>query len=175
VSNLLQFASPAATIIAACVAVYFTRQLGKGQLAIAKRQADIAAQQARLADVRLRHDLYDRRFAVYDAARMFFLREILPKNRVSDEALYVFVRGIADAVFIVDKNVTDYLQDMQKRILRFQRLTIAIDTMQHQEERKPASDEKLALRQWFEEQPDVLIERFRPFLTLDPSGHPADQ
>jgi hypothetical protein len=73
VCDLLQLASPIATIIAAGVVVYFTRQLGKGQLAVATRQADIAAQQARLADVRLQHDLFDRRFEIYEAARNLLL------------------------------------------------------------------------------------------------------
>jgi hypothetical protein len=175
VSNVLQVVSTFSPIIASAAAVYVAWTIGRGQLAIGRRQADIADQQAKLADVRLRHDLYDRRFAVYNAARMFLLREILPTNQVTNDALYALVRGTADAVFLLDGDVTAYLEELRKNAVRFQLLTTAIDTMQREEERKRVSDQKLTLREWFEKQPDVLVEKFKPFITLDASSQPREQ
>jgi hypothetical protein len=67
--NVVSLSGPAATIIAAAAAVFVTWRLGKGQLRIAKQQAATAHQQAELAAIRLQHDLFDRRFTVYDATR----------------------------------------------------------------------------------------------------------
>jgi hypothetical protein len=66
---VVSLAGPFATIVAASVAVFVTWRLGSGQLSIAKQQAATAQQQAELAAVRLQHDLFDRRFAIYEAAQ----------------------------------------------------------------------------------------------------------
>jgi ABC-type Fe3+ transport system permease subunit len=49
VCNIVSFAGPIATIIAAAAAVFVTWRIGQGQLSIAKQQATIAKQQAELA------------------------------------------------------------------------------------------------------------------------------
>jgi hypothetical protein len=67
--QVASFLGPAATVMAATAAVFVTWRLGRGQLRIAEEQKRIAQQQAELAAARLRHDLYDRRFAVYTATQ----------------------------------------------------------------------------------------------------------
>jgi len=164
VSNLLQLASPVATIVAAGVAVYFTRQLGKGQLAIAKRQADIADQQGRLADIRMRHDLFDRRFEIYEAARNLLL-EVFSNSNVSNEALRKFVRDTEKSVFFFDQGFTDYLLQIRHKAISLQKSVFHLEG--------PGSDPIAAaerrneLSNWFYAQFDVLLERSKPFLALD--------
>src|SRR3954451_19334371 len=68
---LHDFAGPVATFLAACTAVFITWRIGKNQIRIAQQQADTAALQAKLADVRLQHDLYDRRYKLYETAKSF--------------------------------------------------------------------------------------------------------
>jgi type II secretory pathway pseudopilin PulG len=67
--NLLPLAGPIATIIAAVAAVVVTWRLGRQQLRIAQQQAAIAHQQAETALDRLRYDLFEKRYAIYDATR----------------------------------------------------------------------------------------------------------
>jgi hypothetical protein len=59
---LKDFAGPVATIIAATVAVFFTWRLGRGQLQIARRQADTALDQ-------LRYNLFEKRYGGDEAGR----------------------------------------------------------------------------------------------------------
>jgi hypothetical protein len=54
------FASPIATIIAAFAATYVAWRFQSVQAATAKQQADIAKD-------KLRHDLYDRRYRIFDS------------------------------------------------------------------------------------------------------------
>ena len=58
---LKDFAGPIATVIAAFTAAGIAWRFGRVQADIAAQQASTAALQAELANVRLQHDLYDRR------------------------------------------------------------------------------------------------------------------
>jgi hypothetical protein len=85
------FAGPTATIIAAVAAVSVTAYFAWHQKEIAKEQADIARE-------KLRHDLYERRYRVFDATRKL-LCEIAVHRIASDDELRSFVIGTGDAAF----------------------------------------------------------------------------
>jgi hypothetical protein len=66
---------------AAIAAVLVTWKIGRGQLSIAKeqraisqQQANTAALQAQLANIRLQHDLYDRRYKMYEVVKQFIIK-----------------------------------------------------------------------------------------------------
>jgi hypothetical protein len=165
------FAGPVATVIAATAAAVITWYFGRTQARIATSQAAIARKQVELAAVRLQHDLYDRRFAVYNAARTLLVQEIYVHGVASREAIYAFVRGAADAVFRLDDNLVDYLDEIRKRAFR---LRFVADRLNDKDGVLPIGNERSVLAQkeadltnWFLEQFNVLIEHFRPFLTLD--------
>jgi hypothetical protein len=74
---------PLATILAAVAAVFVTRQLGKHQIRIAESQAktaeaqrDIAAVQRDIAFDKLKHDLFEKRYEIYVAAKGIMERVI---------------------------------------------------------------------------------------------------
>jgi hypothetical protein len=112
-------AGPVATIIAAGTAVFVTWRIGQGQLSIADQQRQIAEQQAELAAVRLQHDLFDRRFAIYEAARTM-LMEVFRRGDASNEALGIFLRDTQKAVFVFDQSLTDYLAELRKQAIFLQ-------------------------------------------------------
>src|ERR1700690_61207 len=85
------FSGPTATVIAAIVAVRITSRLGKDQLRIAEEQKNIASEQTRLADVRLQHDLFEKRIAVFDAVRDLIL-EVFRASDISDVGWNAFMR-----------------------------------------------------------------------------------
>src|SRR5262245_41452405 len=78
---------------------------------IAAVGAWIALQQM-LARVKLRHDLYERRFAVYQAARKF-LAEVLTYAAVADDALRAYVVGTSDSVFLFNDEISTYLEQIR--------------------------------------------------------------
>jgi hypothetical protein len=128
---LHDFAGPVATVIAAGVAVFVTWRLGTRQVAIAAQQVQIAVQQARTAELqaatakqqadtaldRLRYDLFEKRYAIYDAAKRLIITlmnkipdrsieafDVIPIFLVLDEARFFFPRDIC---LFVEALVTD--------------------------------------------------------------------
>lgn len=171
---LHDFAGAIATIIAATAAVIVTWRLGKSQLRIAEQQATLAKQQAALAGVRLQHDLFDRRFKVYDAAKTLCL-EVYMHNNVSRQAYISFVNGTADTIFLYDQIVVEYIEDMRMRALRLQRLVdiLTNPTKAEPDEITGAPNERSQLATWFVEQFSILIAKFKPFLALDQRQLPS--
>jgi hypothetical protein len=78
--------------------------------------AYIAWQQWQVAHAKLRLDLFDRRYKVYDATRQF-LGCIIREATFSDSELFIFYAGTSDAEFLFDAEVVAYLKEIAKRAL----------------------------------------------------------
>jgi hypothetical protein len=157
---------PIATVIGAAAAIFVTWRLGIGQLRIAKQQSTVAQQQAQLAAVRLQHDLFERRFALFEAARTFLMKEIYPQMNPSTDGIFIFAQQTATAVFLVDEPLKEYLEKLRKSAFELQRLSNLVALQQgpnHAENVK----QKYELVEWFGGQLDVLVDKFQPFLKLD--------
>ena len=66
----------------------------------------IAWQQWRVADNKLRLDLFDRRYKVYDATRKF-LAVIIREATFTDSQLFEFYGGTSDAEFLFGADIVD--------------------------------------------------------------------
>lgn len=62
---------------------------------------------------KLQHDLYDRRYAVFQAVRRF-LNEASVRKIVSDETVRSFVLGTSDATFLFDDKLAAYLTEIRE-------------------------------------------------------------
>src|SRR5207248_6642929 len=82
----------------------------------------IAWQQWQIARNKLRLDLFDRRYKVYDATRKF-LGTILREATFADAQLFEFSGGTSDAEFLFEPDVVAYLTQIRNR---------AIDMRAHQ-------------------------------------------
>jgi hypothetical protein len=134
---------------------------------IAAVGAGIALQQMHLARVKLRHDLYDRRFAVFQAARKL-LAEVLTQGRASDDQIRSYVVGTADAGFLLNQDIATYLEELRKRASTLGIIAGALTPLPVGEERAAfvAQDEQ-AFSWLMEQLPGRLTEKFKPFLTLE--------
>jgi hypothetical protein len=122
----------------------------------------IALQQMYLARVKLQHDLYDRRFAVYEAARKLLV-EIITQGYPSRDQVRLYVIGTADAVFLLNEEVSKYLEEIRARASRLRAIHA---TLPHEQIAMQQQDD--ALFSWMTEQlPIGLVEKFKPFLTLE--------
>jgi hypothetical protein len=162
---LRDFAGPVATIFAACVAVFVTWWIGRGQLRIARQQAKIAAQQTDLAAIRVRHDLYERCFAVFECARDLIFHTEANRN-VKNEHYREYVRGTLNAAFLVDEPLLDYLEQLRRNANRMNFLNGEFQRLEVGEERTKRNEEIENLMNWFGEQYPILVERFKPLLKL---------
>jgi len=155
---------PIATVIGAIAAILVTWRLGVGQLRIAKQQSTVAQQQAQLAAVRLQHDLFDRRFALFEAARTFLVKEI--QMNPSTDGIFIFAQQTATAVFLVDAPLKEYLEKLRKSAFELQRLSNLV-ALQQGPNHSENVEQKYQLVEWFGVQLDVLVEQFQPFLNLN--------
>lgn len=126
----------------------------------------LALQQFRLARVKLQHDLYDRRYAVFKAAQDFLL-SAFHSSAPSSDAMRDFAIGASQSVFLFDDEMASYLRGISDRMeqmrIHHKLMTDATDPA----EREKQGAKWLADREWMQKEFTVLVERFKPFLRLD--------
>ena len=92
---------------------------------IAAVGAWIALQQTHLARVKLQHDLYDRRYAVFNSARML-LEEVVTNKLASADTFNSFVIGTLNSPFLFDDELAAYLAELRKRAALQRSITVVI-------------------------------------------------
>jgi hypothetical protein len=113
--------------------------------------------QWRIADIRLRHDTYERKLRVYEAAKTLLVVHQF-KAKISEEDYFEYLQGITDAEFIFDDpEITRYLQTLREQATELIRTQMA-----------GLSDENAKVSQWFLRQFDVLRSKFYPSMRLHP-------
>lgn len=112
---------------------------------------------------RLKLELYNKRFAIYGAARTF-LRGIAVNRSISDEMLVKYWAGINPARFLLDEELANYLEEIEKKAVDLQ--TIQIES---QEPGGPSvrARERGELKKWFYKQIYILNENFHPYLKIE--------
>jgi hypothetical protein len=125
--------------------------------------AYIAWQQWQVARSKLRLDLFDRRYKVFEATRKF-LAVISRDARFEDSQLFEFYAGTSDAEFLFGSEVVDYLEEIRER---------SLDMRLHQKlyEPLPVGDERSRHVQfhhdqlvWLADQLTAMSKTFRPYL-----------
>ena len=112
---------------------------------------------------RLKLEQYDKRFAIYDTARTF-LKEIVVSSLISDEMLVKYWVGINPARFLLDDDLTKYLEEIEKKAVDLQ--TIQIEA-QGPDGPSTKASERGELKKWFYKQISILNEKFLPYLKLE--------
>jgi hypothetical protein len=130
---------------------------------IAIATAYIAYQQWRTNRNKLKLDLFDRRFAVYDAARNL-VRDVLTQTHPSDEQLVTFRAKTSEASFLLNRDIARYLTDeMWEKAAALNRLWFAMSKLAGSA-RQENEGQQREIRVWFESQLKVLDARFTKFL-----------
>jgi hypothetical protein len=96
----------------------------------------IAALQWRVANNKLRLDLFDRRYKVYDATRKF-LAAICREGKFTDSERFEFEVGTSDAEFFFGADVVNHLAKIRKQALHLR-------TTQQLLQQPNTSDEELS-------------------------------
>jgi hypothetical protein len=128
----------------------------------------IAWGQLALARARMKHDLYDRRYKIFQGARAFIV-EVCQEGRAENERVLAYHRDTGDAVFLLKPSVLFYLNEIEKKGFRLAYLRTVIAREDHPK-RNAAIDEEANLLTWFSEQFDPLVQQFKPFLQLESSN-----
>src|SRR5438105_2018099 len=88
----------------------------------------LAWQQVHIARVKLQHDLFERRYKVFDATRKLLI-SILVTGTASEEARRAFALDTVDAVFLFDDDLARYLKEMGKRAVILQNTNRKLELM----------------------------------------------
>lgn len=126
----------------------------------------LTSRQVKIARVRLQHDLYDRRFAVFQTARQFLVEVLVHRYVWNDQIRRTYVIGTADAVFLLNDEIVEYLEEIRTRS---DRLTTIHETL------PPVGDarsrlvrEEQEIVDWLTAQlPAGLVTKFKPFFLLE--------
>ena len=98
---------------------------------------------------RLKHERYDKRFAVYDSARTFLRNIMIYGKDVSDAMVMDYWSGINPARFLLNEDITAYLEKIEHKITEFRGMDKAPD-----------------IETWAEKQVGILNNKFYPYLHL---------
>jgi hypothetical protein len=128
--------------------------------AIAFAGIAIAFAQLRIANIRLTHDLFDRRYAVYAAARKF-IQQLCQKRTITIAELSEFHYASGDAIFVLDQGLADYLEQLRAKAVRAAALSEKIGS---QRACQAEIQEHWDLLKSFANQIEILTEKFKPFL-----------
>lgn len=128
--------------------------------------AYIAWRQSQIARNKLKFDLFDKRFKVFDASRNFIQYVAMTRN-VNDEKLHDFVAGTIDARWLLDDEIHSYLRDQVFRnATELQGLQLSLQTEPVGEQRNKYIAKESQTWRWMQDQLNVLGEKFEGYLTL---------
>ncbi len=134
-----------------------------GTLFLSVAVAAIAWQQWRVADNRLRLDLFDRRYKIYDAARKF-LAVIIREAAFTNSELIEFNIGTSDAEFLFRADVVDYLSQIRKHAVHMQTAQRIFEPLPVGKERSRHVQAQHDDLVWLTDQITELPKMFAPYL-----------
>jgi hypothetical protein len=128
----------------------------------------IAYRQWRLAQNKLKFDLFERRYSVYEAAKIL-LSSIMTSGKAKDEELFKFLVATREAKWLLSSQVAEYLNtQLYHKAVDLQTLAAELEGMPVGEERSNNVRAQAELKKWLYAQHNVLDEHFATYLQL---GH----
>ena len=135
-------------------------------LLVAVLASIIAYQQWRLAQNKLKFDLFDRRLTVYKAARTL-LSSIMTSRKATKEDVDEYMIVTGEAKWLFNDSIAKYLHtELYNKIIDLQALQDDLDGANLGEQRSKNASSKAEIKKWLVAQYEVLDERFSPFLQL---------
>jgi hypothetical protein len=126
----------------------------------------IAVQQWRTARAKLKLDLFDKRFVVYDGARAF-IGAVTTSGKVKDEELVTFLISTREARWLLSKDVQRYLKEqIYDPALGLQNLNDNFPSITMEKARAKNLSLQTKIKQTIRGQYEELEKVFAPFLQL---------
>jgi|ERR1035438_2163966 hypothetical protein len=132
----------------------------------------IAIQQRRTNDLKVRHDLYDRRFAVYAALSSFLAQTQLNAFSINYNSIVPFGQKVKESYFLFDEEISNYLEKILQEGMTLCDLNAKLndprlDAGGTNETRPQVANEFGKQLDWFKQQLDSDVrKKFRKHLKL---------
>ena len=124
--------------------------------------------QQRTNALRLKHELFERRYKVYESFRSF-ISGVMQEGKTSTAACLSFLRETNQAEFLFGPEIPEYLTAVFKKglnLVRTHERLFGEEGLQIGAERTKVAEENSDHLQWFGDQFEVARERFRKYLNL---------
>jgi len=123
-------------------------------------------QQMRIARTKLNHDLYDRRYKLFDAVRTF-VSTIVVNDGASTTESKKYILSIGDAVFLFDESIVVYVKEIEEKagIINVSNETLL--SLSSGPARLDVETNRNEALSWMNSQSTGMIDKFKPFLSLD--------
>jgi hypothetical protein len=126
----------------------------------------IAYRQWRLAQNKLKLELFDRRLSIHKAASDFLV-SIATSGTIINEEFYKFMASTSETRWLISESAAKYFrEDIFDKVLEFQRIDGELDDMPACETRTIAVNAKAEIRKWLLAQHKVVDEKFSKYLQL---------
>lgn len=132
----------------------------------------VARQQKHLAKEKLKHDLFDRRYRVYEAARQFIGQT--SNEKISKEDMLAFHVGTVTAPFLFGPEVAAYLKTLKVTVARHQGRSTQMQRHPGDPNLPQIFDKHLETMDWLFAQHDAITEIFLPYLGFDLPSPPQN-
>lgn len=112
-------------------------------------------------------EVYEKKIEVYRSTRKF-IASVLIEGTITAEKLAEFSQNTDEALFLFDKRVADYLQELYKKAVKLylSNRRISSSLLPIGEERSKLSEENSDLLMWFTEQLEVVRNLFYEYISL---------
>jgi len=126
----------------------------------------IASRQWQTARNKLKFDLFEKRFAVYEASKSF-LDSIASSGKVKDEELFKFLLATRQARWLLDVELANYLKmDIYKKATEIKMYESELEAMPVGAERSKNVQKQREIKIFLIDQYLILDEKLSPFLKL---------
>lgn len=126
----------------------------------------IAYRQWRIAQNKLKLDLFEKRFAIYEAATSL-LNSIITSGKVTEKDVSQFLIISRQAKWLLSDKVSDYLyKQLYEKVIDLQTLDCELEGLAAGEVRTMNVQHQGEIKKWLLTQYDVLDNYFAPFLNL---------
>ncbi|GHA69118.1 hypothetical protein GCM10009007_07430 [Formosimonas limnophila] len=156
------------------IAAYWLRASKEGvaALIVGLTVAAIAYRQWKTEQNKLKLDLFDRRYRIYEVTRE--LLKLIDLKMNSMEHLYVFWSNTSGAEFLFDSDIESYLKEVEDKALKLIEINdeLADDERQNyyltDEQRRQGRLKRRDLRSWSRDQlyKGNLAQQFKPYLAF---------
>jgi hypothetical protein len=99
-----------ATLATGFLAVAAAYSVGRRQVKIARKQTEILDRQVALDELKLRSELFDRRFAIYEGTKRLLAAVMAHDEKADDETVRAFLIALDQSVFLFQPNVYERLK-----------------------------------------------------------------
>jgi hypothetical protein len=129
----------------------------------------IAFQQQKINRLRLKHELFERRLAIYDSLKQF-LGLVMREGKTSYETCITLLRDTNQSPFLFGAEISTYIEMVYNKGLELAKAHQSLhgdQRLQNGEDRNRTANQVSEILTWFSDQFDISRKHFEKYLSLN--------